>query len=229
MKREVCPDEAAVSRALTTVSDGKLARHLRACASCRRTAAELAQAIAFARRLPTNVPVVARTEELRVALLASAGVAPVTAGSRTAQRRSAAVLAAIAFVALLLGHRRHERPPARSHASISPAVGTRYAVVSFQPRETVRLWEGELALEVDPLGPGEHFIVEVGDGESWSAGRSSPSSRAGIASCVSRSLAVASRCGLTARRSSFSTPVKPGPHPRSARKGSRPFRRGRRP
>jgi ferric-dicitrate binding protein FerR (iron transport regulator) len=29
----------------------------------------------------------------------------------------------------------------------------------------VRLWEGALALEVDPLGPGERFVVEVGDGE----------------------------------------------------------------
>jgi TolA-binding protein len=27
------------------------------------------------------------------------------------------------------------------------------------------LWEGALALEVDPLGPGERFVVEVGDGE----------------------------------------------------------------
>ena len=83
---------------------------------------------------------------------------------------SVAVLAAVAVVALWLGHRRHEPPinelrRARSHASLSPAVGTRYAIVAPRPREAVRLWEGALTLEVDPLGPGERFVVEIGDGE----------------------------------------------------------------
>jgi len=165
MKREACPDEAALSRALTSGPDGKLVRHLRTCAACQRTWSGWERAIALARTLPTNVPPAARREELRVALLASAGVEPVTAGNRTAWMGSAAVLAAVAVVALWLGHRRHEPPMARSHAALSPAVGTRYAVVSPRPRETVRLWEGALALEVAPLGPRERFVVEVGDGE----------------------------------------------------------------
>ncbi len=165
MKREACPDEAALSRALTSAPDDALARHLRTCATCQPTWAAWERAIALARTLPTHVPPAARREELRVALLASAGAAPVTAGRRTAWLGSVAVLAAVAVVALWLGHRRHEPPTARSHASLSPAVGTRYAVVTPRPRETVRLWEGTLALEVDPLGPGERFVVEVGDGE----------------------------------------------------------------
>ncbi len=170
MKREACPDEAALSRALTSGSDGKIAWHLRTCATCQHTWSGWEQAITRARTLPTNVPSAARRQELRVALLASAGVEPVTTSRRTARMGSAALLAAVAVVALWLGHRRHEPPinelpRARSHASLSPAVGARYAVVSARPRETVRLWEGALTLEVDPLGPGERFVVEVGDGE----------------------------------------------------------------
>jgi TolA-binding protein len=165
MRRGGCPDEAALSRALTSGQNDKLARHLRTCASCRRTWSEWAEAIALARTLPANVPPEARREELRVALLAAAGVEPVTAAPGAAWMGSAAVLTAVAVVALWLGHRRHEQPVARAHASFAPAVGTRYAVVSGRPRETVRLWQGALALEVDPLGPRERFIVEVGDGE----------------------------------------------------------------
>jgi ferric-dicitrate binding protein FerR (iron transport regulator) len=170
MKRAACPDEATLSRALMSGPDGKLARHLRTCAACQRTWSGWEHAITRARALPSNVPSAARRQELRVALLASAGVQPVTADRRTAWMGSAALLAAVAVVALWLGHRRHEPPineprRARSHASLSPAVGARYAVVSPGPRETVRLWEGALALEVDPLGPGERFVVEVGDGE----------------------------------------------------------------
>ncbi|HTA19820.1 MAG TPA: tetratricopeptide repeat protein [Polyangia bacterium] len=165
MTRAACPDEATLSRAMTSGPDDALARHLRTCATCQPTWAAWEHAIALARTLPTHVPPAARREELRVALLASAGAAPVAADHRTAWLGSAAVLAAVAVVALWLGHRRHEPQLVRSHAALSPAVGTRYAVVAPRPRETVRLWEGALALEVDPLGPGERFVVEVGDGE----------------------------------------------------------------
>jgi TolA-binding protein len=165
MKRAACPDEAALSRALTSGSDGKLARHVRTCAACQRTWAAWERAIALSRILPTNVPSAARREELRIALLASADVAPVTADRKTAWMGGGALLAAVAVVALWLGHRRHEPPRERARASLSAGVGTRYAVVSPRPRETVRLWEGALALEVAPLGAGERFIVEVGDGE----------------------------------------------------------------
>jgi hypothetical protein len=165
MRRGACPDEAALSRALTFGPDGALGRHLRTCASCQRTWSEWTQAIALARTLPANLPPEASREELRVALLAAAGGEPVTAARGAAWMGGAALLTAVAVVALWLGHRHHEQPVARSHASIAPAVGTRYAVVSPRPRETVRLWQGALALEVDPLGPGERFIVEVGDGE----------------------------------------------------------------
>ena len=48
---------------------------------------------------------------------------------------------------------------------LSPAVGTRYALVSPRPHETVRLWEGRLGFAVDPLDLGERFVIEVGDGE----------------------------------------------------------------
>ncbi|HSZ81326.1 MAG TPA: FecR domain-containing protein [Polyangia bacterium] len=165
MRRGACPDEAALSRALTSGPDGALGRHLRTCASCQRTWSEWTHAIALARTLPAHLPPEARREELRVALLAAAGGAPVTAARGAAWMGGAALLTAVAVVALWLGHRRHEPPIARSHASLAAAVGTRYAVVAPRPRETVRLWQGTLALEVAPLGPRERFIVEVGDGE----------------------------------------------------------------
>jgi TolA-binding protein len=165
MKREACPDATALSPAPKPGTDNKLSRHLRTCARCQRTGSDLEQAIALARTVPANLPPAARREELRVALLAAAGIEPVTAARRTAWMGIVAVLAGSAVVALWLGHRRHEPLVARSHAFLAPRVGARYAVISPQPRETVRLWEGELALEVDPLGPGEQFIVEVGDGE----------------------------------------------------------------
>ena len=53
----------------------------------------------------------------------------------------------------------------RSHIVVRGGVGARYEVASPPPWEIIRLREGGINLDVQPLGPRDRVRVQVGDGE----------------------------------------------------------------
>lgn len=57
-----------------------------------------------------------------------------------------------------------ETPAAVYRASVH-TDNARYALVSPQPNEIIRLYEGTITVSVEPLQPGERFRVITGDGE----------------------------------------------------------------
>ncbi|HEY2729148.1 MAG TPA: tetratricopeptide repeat protein [Polyangia bacterium] len=162
MTRSACPSE---DEALQPPGDAELDRHVATCPRCRATRDELLRAIALAKALPSNVPGAARREEVRASLLATAAAEPAAVAPRTSWAVGGIV--AVAAVILALGLARGRRPPepARSHVVVRPASGARYAIASPPPLETIRLWDGAIDLDVQPLGPGDRVRVEVGDGE----------------------------------------------------------------
>jgi TolA-binding protein len=162
--RSVCPLEDELSRAPESAGDAELARHLAACPGCLAKRDELLRAIALAKALPTKVPEAARREEVRASLLASAAVEPAAIAARPSWAGGVVAVAAV-MLALWLARGRRAPEPARSHVVVRPASGARYAVASPPPLETIRLWEGAIDLDVQPLGPGDRVRVEVGDGE----------------------------------------------------------------
>jgi hypothetical protein len=134
------------------------------CADCR----ELADAIAIARELPIDVPAARRRDEVRTAILAGAPASPVAARRRRWVVPAAAVVAAAALLAVVRVTWFDDDsadPPAprvavRGH--IHPHGGAKYVEVSAPPDHVIRLREGAIDVDVDPLRPGERFRVIVG-------------------------------------------------------------------
>ena len=161
-----CPSEEELSRALAGGADARVARHLVGCATCRAKQATFRSAIERAKGLPTSLPDRGRRDEVRASLLATAAAEPL--GSRGRAAWLMGVVAIGAAAALVSGlERRHVAPePApRSHVVVRGGVGARYEITSPPPSEIVRLWEGEIDLDVRPLGPRDRVRVQVGDGE----------------------------------------------------------------
>lgn len=165
MKREPpCPREPAVSP--EPGLDDELEAHLATCASCRATRDGLQAAIGLARELPIDLPSPAHSEEVRVSLLAAAEsgqAGPIC--TRTAHLRwpAVGVAAAAAIAWIVHGHLHDARP--RSHALMHASPGAAFVMASAPPDETLRLRDGTVDVQVDPLGPGQRFRVVVGDGE----------------------------------------------------------------
>jgi hypothetical protein len=93
-----------------------------------------------------------------------AAVEPIASTRRTPW----VVTSGVAFAALLalffLARGRGAPPLPHSRVVVRASVGARYQI-SRPPWETVRLWDGTVDLDVEPLGPGERVVVKVGDGE----------------------------------------------------------------
>lgn len=181
-----CPSELELSRAITTCGDPQAASqadhetdheiraHLAACAACRATWDSTRALIDLARELPVELPPQARREEVRTAVLAGAAsvtrrpvrrvwLAPVIAG--------AAAAGAIAYLAIPHGSPPPPlvgtlSPPARhGHGVVHPHPGASYLASPAGPDEIVRLTDGVVDIEVEPLAPGERFRVVVGGAE----------------------------------------------------------------
>jgi hypothetical protein len=162
--RDGCPPEVALSRAGQAGCDPGLAEHLRACPGCRETSQALERAVRLARELPTHVPSPDRREELRAMLLATAASRRARAsGSLTKLGLLTAAAVVVGVLWLARGKPGDHLP--RSHATLRATPGARYAIVTPPPQETVRLWDGAVTIEVDPLLPTERLRVQVGDGE----------------------------------------------------------------
>jgi TolA-binding protein len=97
-------------------------------------------------------------------LLAKAAAEPVDRRRRSPALAGLAVVAAAAMVVVWAVKQRRDGAAPHSHVVIRAGVGARYEL-SAPPWETVRLWEGRIDLDVEPLGPGDRVRVQVGDGE----------------------------------------------------------------
>jgi TolA-binding protein len=163
MTSGACPSEEELSRALAPGADARVAGHVAACARCRSTQEGFRDAIARARELPVALPDAARRDEVRASLLARGAAEPM---GRRGRASWIAAAAAVAAAAAIVGIARERQEPAapRSHVVVHAGAGARYEL-SPPPWETVRLWEGTIELDVEPLGPRDRVQVRVGDGE----------------------------------------------------------------
>ncbi|HEX4416706.1 MAG TPA: FecR domain-containing protein [Kofleriaceae bacterium] len=167
-----CPGELALARAIAEGSDPELAAHLAGCAACRATWDATTAAIELARELPVALPPAARREELRTAVLA-AGAHVARRPARRAWLVPLIAGAAAAAVAVYLAipapvpapYGAAPDPAHRAHGTVHPHPGARYLASAAAPDELVRLWDGAIDVEVEPLGPGERFRVVVGGAE----------------------------------------------------------------
>lgn len=157
-----CPSELDLARAIATREPPP---HLAGCPACRAAWDASIAAIELARELPVDVPAPAHREEVRTALLASAVPVAAAGGRRVRWLVAAGALAAgsVGYVAT----RSHEAPPAiaRGHGTVHSRAGARFVIASASPDEIVRLHDGTIDLDVEPLAVGERYRVIVGDGE----------------------------------------------------------------
>lgn len=163
-----CPGDVELSRALSLGAGPELAAHLDACSTCRAAWDGARNAIDLARELSVALPPPARREEVRTAVLAAA------AGRAHRPARRAWLVPAIAGAAaagvagyLAISHpvSPPAAPPPHAHGVVRPHPGARYFLGSIGPDEIVRLGDGVIDVEVEPLHPGERFRVLVGAAE----------------------------------------------------------------
>jgi TolA-binding protein len=161
-----CPSEDELVRAFTAGADARVSRHVADCSTCRVAHESLRHAIALAKDLPARLPRASRRDEVKAQLLASAAAPPVASTRRWFSAAAAIVVLGAAGVLLVSFARGRQGPaPARSHVTVRAEPTARFALASPPPLEVIRLWEGAIDLDVEPLGPGERVRVEVGDGE----------------------------------------------------------------
>jgi TolA-binding protein len=177
-----CAEAERLGRASTAGLDADLVEHLRWCRSCRAEWSELARLSALGAALPAPASGAARRELMRARVVAAAGaVHDAAAGPGRRGRRGLAAGgagAAAVAAALLLARAPHtdtsalrsegaaHGPPAvAAHRGTITASGHVQYFWSALPDEVVRLSEGELAVEVAPLGTHERFRVVTGDAE----------------------------------------------------------------
>jgi len=159
-----CPSALELSRARTLGVDPAIAAHLAGCAACRDHWDATTAAIDLARELPVAIPPAARREEVRTAVLAaSATVAgPSTRRTWIAPAIAGAMAAGVLIYVAVPGG----SPPARhAHGAVRPRAGAHYDTSWSGATEVVRLSDGVIDIEVEPLAAGERFLVVVGGAE----------------------------------------------------------------
>ncbi|HEY4186014.1 MAG TPA: FecR domain-containing protein [Polyangia bacterium] len=170
MTRPPCPSELDLSRALRGTVDPVLTSHLATCTRCRAIWTGLERTVRLARDLPVNIPSAAHREEVRAALLAAAGMSPVREARAIPRRVAWAAglalsLSLVAAVFLIVGASTRSRAP-RAHATVHARSRTAdFVLASPPPDELVKLRDGTISLDVEPLGPKERFRVLVGADE----------------------------------------------------------------
>jgi len=165
-----CPSEPELARALTLGADPPIAAHLAACRACRETWDGTKRAIDLARELPAAIPPHGRREEVRTAVLAAAASMAGRPARRVWLAPAIAGAAAAGVIAYLAIPRGSSPPPVtapahHAHGTVHPHPGARYLATASGPDEVVRLTDGAIDVEVEPLSPGERFRVVVGGAE----------------------------------------------------------------
>ncbi|CAN5712336.1 hypothetical protein BH11MYX3_BH11MYX3_45610 [soil metagenome] len=165
-----CPDELALTRAISEPEDAEIAAHVAACAVCRESWAGMAKAIELARRIPVAMPSAERREEMRTAILAAGGLRVPLAPARSSQPRrrwaAAITLAAAAAVVIVVVMRpRATEVSVHTHGTVRAHGAAQFVARSSSPDEIVSLHDGVIDVEVAPLHAGERFRVVTADSE----------------------------------------------------------------
>ena len=162
-----CPSSILLSQTFSSGAPGELQAHLLSCPTCAAQWKSLEQARAAALELPYVTPDPGRREQLRKRLLAAAARQPLSVGPSTRARWLGLAGAAAALLAVLMGARRlTERSPASHFRAVLQSQGaSRFVHERTGTDEWVRLSDGTLSVEVQPLQPGERFRVLCGDSE----------------------------------------------------------------
>lgn len=164
-----CPSSLILSQAFPGSASAELQAHLQSCPACAAQWGALAQVRAAAQKLPYVTPDKGRREEVRKRLLAAAARQPVDHPSLG--RWGTWLGLAAATLCILLGARLlWERTQGNKLASHWRAVVQSPSAGSFVHERTggdewVRLLDGTLHIEVQPLQAGERFRVVCGDSE----------------------------------------------------------------
>jgi tetratricopeptide (TPR) repeat protein len=170
MSERVCPSELDLDRAYSVGDDPEITGHVESCDACRAWWADTTAAIELARELRSEVPSAHDREELRTSLLATNPRRP--EARRRAWMMPAFALAAAAAVLAVATRPRTPTAPAAATVELHPRrgavhghVGAQYALAANPPDEIVRLRDGTIDVDVDPLHAGERFRVIVGADE----------------------------------------------------------------
>ena len=165
-----CLSELDLARSLDQ-RDAALDAHLANCASCRDEHARFASAIALARELPCELPPPPRRADIRAAVLAAGSFHRLDVHRPRPRRRylvaagALGAFAAAAVALLVVDRDTMQTPSSHSHAHVVAQPGARFTTISTMPDEVIRLDDGTIAIDVDPLHRGERFLVRVGASE----------------------------------------------------------------
>ncbi len=174
MSDSPCPSEAALDRAHSLAVDSVIVAHVALCEACRTVWDEMTSAAELARELPVDVPSAAHREAIRTAVLAGGAVRPETRDRRASWRVPALAIAAAAAVGLFVVTAPRSTAPVadapvaelHTHRGVVHAhAGAHYAMTTPSPDEIVRLRDGTIDVDIDPLFPGERFRVIIGTDE----------------------------------------------------------------
>ncbi|HEU4733301.1 MAG TPA: hypothetical protein VFT22_35660 [Kofleriaceae bacterium] len=171
-----CPGELELARAIGEGGDAEIAAHLAACDDCRAIWDRTRAMIELARELPAPLPPAPRREEVRTAVLAAAASVTRRPARRAWLVPVAAGAAAAGVVGYLAVHPATPYPAPMGAGSaeplrqsgrgvVHPQPGARYEISAPGPDEIVRLFDGVVEVEVEPLVAGERFRVIVGGSE----------------------------------------------------------------
>jgi TolA-binding protein len=172
-----CKHSSAVHRAFTDHHIDHVAAHLRSCESCSAEWQSLQELASAARQMRTSELSSATKDELRARLLIGARALAKESPPRRSRSKAigatialALVAAAIALVVVRPWSVRSVGPARQIEvsayrATIHEQPGARFAIVSPQPDEVVRLHEGTITVHVAPLMRGERFRVLTQDAE----------------------------------------------------------------
>lgn len=175
-----CPSPIDLERAFWS-GDAAVEAHTEECQACGAVWAEISALIEVGRSLEPPAVSASRREEIRTKILAAND----PAGRPTAPRRlrwlvAAPVAIAAAFAFAVAGWavgQGETRQEPRDTTATRATAGTvrrgsvldhdraRYLLAAPMPDEIVRLVDGTLTVEVDPLRAGERFRVVTGDSE----------------------------------------------------------------
>ncbi len=162
-----CPSSILLSQDFSSGAPAELHAHLLTCLPCAAQWKSLEQARAAALELPYVTPDPGRREQVRKRLLAAAARQQLPVGPSARARWLGFAGAAAALLAVLMGARRLTQPAPASHfrAVVQSQGASRFVHERAGSDEWVRLSDGTLMVEVQPLQPGERFRVLCGDSE----------------------------------------------------------------
>lgn len=162
-----CPDELQLASTIDAAPDAALVAHVTTCIRCRRVRDDYERTSALARELAAEPPTREERAAMRAHVLAAASVRRRTHRPKISRPwvAGAIVTAAVAALWLVVVGTGSSPTRASRRGIVAAQPGATYTLATTLPDETVRLSDGALDIEVEPLRNGERFRVVVGDAE----------------------------------------------------------------